>query len=81
MVTPAPTRMVLLLGGPLGMRRHDVPAKVVAGFKIVAFRNGMGDPMPPCLYELSDKTDRGEVAVYAGLATDDDVERWRNRTR
>lgn len=74
-------RLVRLTGGPLGAREHFVPPGAEPGFKIVVHRDGRGQKMRPVVYELQEGRHPkfGELAVYAGFATDDDVRRWLNR--
>jgi hypothetical protein len=75
-------RRVTLLGGPLGMRQHDVPPGAEPGYRIVVYRDGRGDKLTkPILYDLQEGRHPkfGECAAYAGFASDDDVRRWLNR--
>jgi hypothetical protein len=75
-------RRVTLLGGPLGLRQHDVPPGAEAGYRIVVYRNGSDEKLVrPILYELVElpHPKHGECAAYAGFASDEDVRRWLNR--
>lgn len=77
-VIPAQERMVKLLGGPNGGSDYLLPHLPTVGFRIVMSTDPHGRRYrQSVIYEVKERSERrGWLAGYAGLATDEDAERW-----